>query len=1303
MVTRLLAYDPDPAARALIRRTARGEKPSHTLSVHATPRTCRRDLAEGRCDVLVLGLPMPSATLASLIQAAQAAHPSPAVVFLSEQPAEGEDWLPKTVDGLQQLVDVAGATQRAQGILRLACALEAHAAGDWMADTASLARRVVSGLDVLSVPAAFVRQDGDSGRWQIEATTLPRAATEALAEGLSSRVRSGDPQLTAPGGRGDRPRYAPIDLTAVGEPAPGRRGTPLAGQAAGHPLTILSLSSRDRLCAFLVVGRDVGALEAPALDRLGSVVSDIVHPSELRKVGRRLDAGREEAPLRRPTAGMTRNREAALNEALSRLRGLLTFDGACVLLAEGEHLRFAAVYAEEGKTRPVKSRSQGVLADGVLFHRVLRSGRAEWITDTRADPDWPADKPWRHVRSWVGVPLPPGDHAPGLLSLECGTVGGFHSVQPEAAAAAAGQVGLALEHASLLDRVDEEVRRTRRLLKLAGDVNRETDLTPLLDELVRQGVVELGVQRGLMLLGQGEADQADGACPASAGPGIRPDEAQDLCQAAWRIGVRLIGDSRRPVVLTPDSEASAHLHAFGVVSALLVPVRHEGSLLGFLLLDEPGQATAFDETDMDLAMAIADHAAVAIHHAATVANLRRQSEELTSLYDLGIQLSHELTVEGVVDLVFAQIHALVDLDAAVIARIGPEGLLHCDVLDVGRRLPALSVPLGGPTLSGHVIRSGEPLWIRDYAAEVDSLPVPGLTAGEEIASWLGVPLVARGQTIGAVSVQSKRPYQFTFEHLRLLRMIANHTAISLDNALLLQATVHQADQLRLVNEIGRYAVSVLDTQNLVREVTLRILQAFRLYAVQILLLEGGILVPQAVVRGPEGEFVRIGRVLSLRERSIMAEVARTGRPLLVPDVSKDPRFLPALELPETSAELAVPLMVGNDVVGVLDVQSERRGGLTEEDLELLQALSAQVAISVVNARLFAEVRAHTAQLEARVTARTAEIRSQKERTEAILRSVADAVVVLDLEGRLVLANPVAQELLRGPQGAEARAQIMRMHAEGGVVTETLDLAQMTFQALASPVTLGELAVGTVVVLRDITRLRELDRLKSHFVATVSHELRTPLANIRVYLSLLRKGHQERRKQYLQVLDQETGRLSEMIEELLDLSRLEDQPVGETPEPVALAPVLSLVLESHRPSAQAKGIVLALEAEPRAAVLGHRSQLIRVFANLVSNAIQYTPPGGHVRLRLEGPQDRDGVTMAQVSVEDDGQGIPQEDLPYIFDRFYRGSLARSNNVPGSGLGLAIVREIVDRHGGHVTVTSRLGEGSIFRIFLPLAEE
>jgi len=244
----------------------------------------------------------------------------------------------------------------------------------------------------------------------------------------------------------------------------------------------------------------------------------------------------------------------------------------------------------------------------------------------------------------------------------------------------------------------------------------------------------------------------------------------------------------------------------------------------------------------------------------------------------------------------------------------------------------------------------------------------------------------------------------------------------------------------------------------------------------------------------------------------------------------------------------------------------------------------------------------------------------------------------------------------------------------------------------------------VIVLRDITRLRELDQLKTQFVNTVSHELRTPLANIKLYLSLLRK-RPERQEQYMTVMDREAARLDRLICDLLDLSRLETESGDVNREIVDMAELITHVVEANTLQAEGKRLNLSvnLHLESDATLLAHRDQMVQMLTNLVANAIYYTPEGGmisvdaHPGVMHDGGEEKPALV---IEVVDNGMGIAPEDLPYIFDRFFRGQNAASGEVPGTGLGLAITREIVNRHYGKIEVESRLNEGSVFRVVLPL---
>jgi two-component system phosphate regulon sensor histidine kinase PhoR len=680
--------------------------------------------------------------------------------------------------------------------------------------------------------------------------------------------------------------------------------------------------------------------------------------------------------------------------------------------------------------------------------------------------------------------------------------------------------------------------------------------------------------------------------------------------------------------------------------------------------------------------------------------LRRDARVMGVLQQVVYALSSTLDFETIQDQVLDLLKTVVPFDSAcVMLREEGEmvvrqvrGFLSTEgALQVGERV----TPPDRSAL-GQVVYDARPILLR---AVEDPLRIGFERFPVDIRSWLGVPILWRSEIIGAMALGSREQGFFQEHHLRIVLGFARQLGVALQNARLLRSSSARAEKMRLMYEIGRSAVAILDIKQLAHEVAAGTLRVFNYYAVGILLSEEGKLVPCAYLRGPEGVPVSQVEPLDLNAAGFAQEALKSDRPLLISDVSKEPRFQHHIELPNTGCEMILPLSIAGEVLGVMIVDKEEVGQLGEEDLEMLQVLTSLITISIINARLFGEIHDHTVVLEERVANRTAELQSQKEQTEAILSSVADAVLVFDLDGNLVLANPQAQLLMAGEWSEGVLTQISRLHGAESRVQESFDIGETSFQALASPVELDGSSMGTVIVLRDITRLQELDRLKSKFVATVSHELRTPLANIKVYLSLLQRSKQGNQERYLGVLNQETDRLTSMIEELLDLARLESQKEIEI-ENVEITAILDQVVERHHPTCEEKGIHITRELEGELRVLGNPHQLIRLFTNLVANAATYTDAGGTISLRINGKEEKDGIVYTCIEVRDNGVGISEEDLPFLFDRFYRGTMAREHKIPGSGLGLAIVREIAILHGGLVEVESEVGLGSVFSVWLPL---
>jgi two-component system phosphate regulon sensor histidine kinase PhoR len=348
------------------------------------------------------------------------------------------------------------------------------------------------------------------------------------------------------------------------------------------------------------------------------------------------------------------------------------------------------------------------------------------------------------------------------------------------------------------------------------------------------------------------------------------------------------------------------------------------------------------------------------------------------------------------------------------------------------------------------------------------------------------------------------------------------------------------------------------------------------------------------------------------------------------------------------------------------------------------------------------------------------ITEEKNRVRAILNSMADGVIALDRDGRVLLINPVVEEIFDLREEACLGKKILgviRNYDLERLLSRTLESQNSTseeikilgagseprfFRLQATPLKgcHGETG-GVVVVLRDITERKKLEQMRTEFVANVSHELRTPLTSIKGFLETLLDGAIDdpgASRHFLEIISQETERLTRLVDELLNLSKIEERRVVHRWQRVNLADIISRVVSLFRPRAGEKSLTLSLEV-PRdlPAVYGDPDMLAQVLINLLDNAVKYTPPRGSITIRamVRGDQLR-------VEVEDTGIGIPAESLPRVFERFYRVDKARSRELGGYGIGLAIVKHIIRAHGGKIDVQSTPGKGSLFFFTLPLAE-
>ena len=335
-----------------------------------------------------------------------------------------------------------------------------------------------------------------------------------------------------------------------------------------------------------------------------------------------------------------------------------------------------------------------------------------------------------------------------------------------------------------------------------------------------------------------------------------------------------------------------------------------------------------------------------------------------------------------------------------------------------------------------------------------------------------------------------------------------------------------------------------------------------------------------------------------------------------------------------------------------------------------------------------------------------QVENERNKLDTLFLHMTDGVVAFSREGRVIHSNPAADRLLRRAIGRETTyeelfggaAPLDQVLAAPDHLEEERQVRDRFLQLLMAPFDRGREGGGALVVLHDVTEQRKNEEMRREFVANVSHELRTPLTNIRSYAETLIDNTGEMppdmEKKFLGVILNESDRMTHIVQDLLTLSRFDSErdelklarfPFGEAVKDIYNAVYMDAQKHSH---------TLTLELEPGLPeILADRERVLQVMMNIVSNSIKYTPDGGHIDIYAGRKRDR--VWMI---VDDDGIGIPEEDRPRIFERFYRVDKARSRQSGGTGLGLSIAKEIVERHRGRITLLNKENPGLAIRLEL-----
>ncbi len=443
---------------------------------------------------------------------------------------------------------------------------------------------------------------------------------------------------------------------------------------------------------------------------------------------------------------------------------------------------------------------------------------------------------------------------------------------------------------------------------------------------------------------------------------------------------------------------------------------------------------------------------------------------------------------------------------------------------------------------------------------------------------------------------------------------------------------------------------------------------------------------------------------------VCGRAVQSGHIDLISDIAAHPaRTRTACALEGFHSCVRLPLLARGEVLGLLNIQSRDHREFTQADEDLLIAIGNQIGIAIANAQLIDDAERRRATLD------------------GVMGSMVDGLILVDRRDRIVYANPRAKELLGVPSldavghtiqdlDGEIDARVVEPENTICQLRATLVESQTTptvefTLTTASPRTVqvrlfaihdaGGGSLGLGILIRDITREKELDEMKSQLLSTVSHELRTPLASIKGFATTLLRDDvdwdEQSRREFLAIIDEESDRLTELIGNLLDMARIEAGTLRVEAEHTDLRPIIletvaefRMMTRAHEIEVNLPPVLPAVMADPRRA-----RQILR---NLVENAIKYSPDGGPITVRALARSDD-----VQTSVTDRGIGIEEQQLEHIFDRFYQVDNASTRKVGGSGLGLSICKAIIEAHDGNIWVESQPGAGSTFHFTLPLARQ
>lgn len=670
-------------------------------------------------------------------------------------------------------------------------------------------------------------------------------------------------------------------------------------------------------------------------------------------------------------------------------------------------------------------------------------------------------------------------------------------------------------------------------------------------------------------------------------------------------------------------------------------------------------------------------------------------------------------------------------------------------------------------LTGLVVRESQPIVAVDYLQECERRGVKSRRGTH--AAWMAMPLTAGTSALGAMYVFAPSPdLPYDDDQAKVFGAIADQAATAIEKTRHLRELESRARQLATLNEVSASITSTLDLQTVLNLIMEKAVQILDVEAASLCLTDYEHNELEFRVNIGPAAGTLAGRRLPFGT-GIVGEVARTGQPMIVNDVAHDPRWYRGVDESTgfvTRAILTVPLIAKDLIIGVIQVINKKDGtAFEDDDMALLTSFAAQAAAAIENARLFLLTdQALAARLEELSVMQQIdrELNAAGLNLERVLQltlewamrntgATAGAVGLVNWEQRGIqllasrgykeefqqhdklwpLDTGIAGRVARTGQPAivddvtqdadyvAAALEAMRSQltvpisregvVAGYIVLESNRLAAFKPEDLEFAARLADHAAVAIENARLYGAVKRANDAKTEFVSFVSHELKTPMTSIRGYTDLLEKGLvgpvTDMQRQFLTTIRSNVERMSTLVSDLNDTSRIESGRLRLNPVDVSFRTIVEETLHAMQGQIDAKHQTLeVLVADDLPLVHGDQVRLGQALTNLLSNACKYTPENGHITVRVmpQAPAEGQAAEFVRCEVEDTGIGMSPEDQKRLFQKFFRSENPDARQVPGWGLGLHIVKNLVELQGGQVTVRSELGKGSTFAFTVPIAK-